>query len=51
MAGGDFKTNTLIVPKAAPSELSEFEDPKSIFGLPATRSGAAESWRRVYGLP
>jgi hypothetical protein len=32
MAGGDFKTNTLIVRKAVPSELSDFEDPKSAFG-------------------
>src|SRR5580692_4766747 len=43
MAGGDFKTNTLIVPKAAPSELSDFEDPGSIFGpagdtIPALQS-------------
>jgi intracellular sulfur oxidation DsrE/DsrF family protein len=32
MAGGDFKTNTLIVRKAAPSEPSDFENPKSVFG-------------------
>src|ERR1700730_6870892 len=32
MAGGVFKTNTLIVRKAAPSELSDFENPKSVFG-------------------
>jgi intracellular sulfur oxidation DsrE/DsrF family protein len=32
MAGGDFKTNTLIVRKAAPSELSDFQDPRSTFG-------------------
>jgi intracellular sulfur oxidation DsrE/DsrF family protein len=32
MAGGDFRTNTLIVRKAAPSELSDFENPKSVFG-------------------
>jgi intracellular sulfur oxidation DsrE/DsrF family protein len=32
MAGGDFKTNTLIVPKAAPSEPSDFENPTSVFG-------------------
>jgi intracellular sulfur oxidation DsrE/DsrF family protein len=43
MAGGDPKTNTLIVPKAAPSEPSDFEDPKSIFGpagntIPALQS-------------
>jgi hypothetical protein len=43
MARGDFKTNTLIVPKAAPSEPSDFEDPKSVFGpagntIPALQS-------------
>ena len=43
LAGGDFKTNTLIVPKPAPSELSELEDPKSVFGpagdtIPALQS-------------
>ena len=43
MAGGDFKTNTLIVRKAAPSELSDFQDPRSTFGpagdtIPALRS-------------
>jgi hypothetical protein len=43
MAGGDFKTNTLIVPKTAPSELSDFENPKSVFGpagntIPALQS-------------
>src|SRR3981081_664895 len=32
MAGGDFKTNTLIVGKAAPSELSDFENPQNAFG-------------------
>src|SRR5271166_1876399 len=32
MAGGDFKTNTLIVQKSAASQLSDFEDPKSVFG-------------------
>ena len=32
MAGGDIKTNTLIVRKAAPSELSDFGNPKSVFG-------------------
>jgi len=32
MAGGAFKTNTLIVRKPALSELSDFEDPKSVFG-------------------
>jgi intracellular sulfur oxidation DsrE/DsrF family protein len=32
LAGGAFKTNTFIVPKAAPSETSDFEDPKSVFG-------------------
>jgi intracellular sulfur oxidation DsrE/DsrF family protein len=43
MAGGDFKTNTLIVRKAAPSELSDFQDPRSTFGpagdtIPALQS-------------
>jgi intracellular sulfur oxidation DsrE/DsrF family protein len=43
MAGGDIKTNTLIVRKAAPSELSEFENPKGEFGpagntIPALQS-------------
>jgi intracellular sulfur oxidation DsrE/DsrF family protein len=43
MAGGDFKTNTLIVRKAAPSEFSDFENPKSVFGpagntIPALQS-------------
>jgi hypothetical protein len=43
MAGGDFKTNTLAVRKAAPSELSDFENPKSVFGpagntIPALQS-------------
>jgi hypothetical protein len=43
MAGGDFMTNTLIVRKAAPSELSDFENPKSVFGpagntIPALQS-------------
>ncbi|MDB5394049.1 MAG: hypothetical protein JWM91_1555, partial [Rhodospirillales bacterium] len=43
MAGGNCKTNTLIVPKAAPSESSDFEDPKSMFGpagntIPALQS-------------
>jgi hypothetical protein len=43
MAGGDFKTNTLIIPKAAPSEPSDFEDPRSVFGpagntIPALQS-------------
>lgn len=32
LAGGSFKTNTLIVPTAVPAQLSEFEDPKSVFG-------------------
>src|SRR6266404_5124968 len=32
MAGGDIKTNTLIVTKTAPSELSDFENPKRVFG-------------------
>jgi intracellular sulfur oxidation DsrE/DsrF family protein len=43
MAGGDFKTNTLIVEKPDPSQLSDFEDPKSVFGpvgdtIPALQS-------------
>jgi hypothetical protein len=43
MAGGRFKTNTLIVRKAAPSDLSDFENPNSIFGpagdtIPALQS-------------
>ena len=43
IAGGDFKTNTLIVRKAAPAELSDFQDPRSIFGpagntIPALQS-------------
>jgi hypothetical protein len=43
MAGGDFKVNTLIVPKAAPSKPSDFEDPNSVFGpagntIPALQS-------------
>jgi hypothetical protein len=32
LAGGDFKTNTLTVRKAAPSELSDFQNPGSVFG-------------------
>jgi len=32
MAGGAFEANTLIVRKAAPAQLSDFEDPKSMFG-------------------
>jgi intracellular sulfur oxidation DsrE/DsrF family protein len=32
MASDDFKTNTLIVRKPAPSQLPNFEDPKSVFG-------------------
>jgi hypothetical protein len=43
MAGGDFKTNTLVVRKAVPSEISDFENPKSAFGpagntIPALQS-------------
>jgi hypothetical protein len=43
LAGGDFKTNTLIVPEHVPSSLSDFEDPKSVFGaagdiIPALQS-------------
>jgi intracellular sulfur oxidation DsrE/DsrF family protein len=32
MAGGDIKTNPLIVRNAAPSKLSDFENPESVFG-------------------
>src|SRR6202048_5325597 len=32
MAGGDIKTNTLIVPKAAPSGLFDFANPQSGVG-------------------
>jgi hypothetical protein len=43
LAGADFKTNTLIVPRPAPSDPSDFEDPKSVFGpagntIPALQS-------------
>jgi hypothetical protein len=43
MAGSDFKTNTLVVRKSGPSQLSDFEDPKSVFGpagdtIPALQS-------------
>jgi intracellular sulfur oxidation DsrE/DsrF family protein len=43
LAGGDFKTNTAIVRKAAPSSLAAFQDPKSAFGpagntIPALQS-------------
>jgi intracellular sulfur oxidation DsrE/DsrF family protein len=43
MAGGDFRTNTAIVRKAAPSALPDFQDPKSAFGpagntIPALQS-------------
>lgn len=43
LAGGEFRTNTLIVRKAAPSERADFEDPKSVFGpagntIPALQS-------------
>jgi intracellular sulfur oxidation DsrE/DsrF family protein len=43
LAGEGFKTNTLIVPKHVPSSLSDFEDPKSVFGpagdtIPALQS-------------
>ncbi len=34
MAGADFKTNTLIVAKDAPSDAAAHEDPKSVFGAP-----------------
>ena len=32
IAGGDFKTNTLIEAKQLPSEIAAHEDPKSVFG-------------------
>ena len=32
IAGGDFKTNTLIEVKQLPSEIAAHEDPKSVFG-------------------
>jgi hypothetical protein len=32
IAGGDFKTNTLIEAKDVPSEIAAHEDPKSVFG-------------------
>jgi hypothetical protein len=43
LAGGDFKANTLMVPKVALAEPSGFEDPKSMFGpagntIPALQS-------------
>jgi intracellular sulfur oxidation DsrE/DsrF family protein len=43
LADGAFKANTLILAKAAPSEPSDFEDPKSMFGpagntIPALQS-------------
>ncbi len=34
IAGPDFRTNTLIVVKAAPSDAAAHEDPKSLFGAP-----------------
>jgi hypothetical protein len=32
LAGPQFKTNTLIVPKPAPAAFSDYEDPNSVFG-------------------
>lgn len=32
LAGGNFRANTLIVPKPGPSAFSDDEDPKSVFG-------------------
>jgi intracellular sulfur oxidation DsrE/DsrF family protein len=32
LAGDKFKTNTLVVRSAAPTALSDYEDPKSVFG-------------------
>jgi hypothetical protein len=43
MAGGGFKTNTLIVRKPAPSELSDFENPKSVFGAAGNTIPALQS--------
>jgi hypothetical protein len=43
LAGGDFKTNRLIVPKAVPSEPSGFENPKSMFGLAGNTIPALQS--------
>jgi hypothetical protein len=34
IAGGDFKTNTLVEVKDVPSEIAGHEDPKSVFGPP-----------------
>lgn len=43
MAGEEFKTNTLIVRNAAPSELSDFENPKSVFGPAGNTISALQS--------
>jgi hypothetical protein len=48
MAGGDFKTNTLVVRKAAPSELSEFENPNSVFGAAGNTIPALQSRGAVF---
>jgi hypothetical protein len=32
LAGPDFKTNTLIIPKSGPTAFSDYEDAKSVFG-------------------
>jgi hypothetical protein len=32
VAGSEFKTNTLILPKPAPASFSNYEDPNSVFG-------------------
>jgi hypothetical protein len=34
IAGGDFKTNTLVEVKDVPSEIATHEDPNSVFGPP-----------------
>ena len=43
LAGGNSKTNTLIVPKVAPSDPSGFEDPKSVFGSAGNTIPALQS--------
>ncbi len=48
MAGCNFKTNTLIVPKAVPSEISDFEDPKSVFGPAGSTIPALQSCGVVF---
>jgi intracellular sulfur oxidation DsrE/DsrF family protein len=43
LAGEKFKTNTLILPKPAPSAPSDFEDPNSVFGLAGDSIPALQS--------